>query len=111
MSPSSKPAAGDAPADGGAPVGAGGAADAVERSVRLPVDLHARPAAKLTRTASGFAAEATVLAGERTANARSVLSVMALGATAGTAVTVRAVGADAVDAVAALVAVLAAGED
>lgn len=76
----------------------------------LPVDLHARPAAVLTRTAAAFGAEITVLAGERSANARSVLSVMALGATAGTEVTVRAVGPDAADAVSALAAVLATAD-
>ena len=74
----------------------------------LPADLHARPAGRLTRAAGGFAAITTLVAGERSANARSVLAVMALGATAGTEVSVRAVGADAAAAAEALAAVLAA---
>jgi phosphotransferase system HPr (HPr) family protein len=94
MSPSSEPPGGSAE-------------EPVERSVVLPVDLHARPAGKLTRAAAGFAAVTTLVAGERSASARSVLAVMALGATAGTTVSVRAVGADAGAAADALAAVLA----
>jgi phosphotransferase system HPr (HPr) family protein len=71
------------------------------------VDLHARPAGRLTRAAAGFSAVTTLVAGERSASARSVLAVMALGATAGTEVSVRAVGADAAAAAEALAAVLA----
>jgi phosphotransferase system HPr (HPr) family protein len=89
-------------AGGGAPTGA-----AAERSVVLPADLHARPAGRLTRAAAGFSAITTLVAGERSASARSVLAVMALGATAGTEVSVRAVGADAAAAAEALAGVLA----
>lgn len=106
MSPSSErpdPAAASTDAGGG-----GGAAEpSAERNVVLPADLHARPAGKLTRAAGGFSAITTLVAGERSANARSVLAVMALGATAGTEVSVRAVGADAAAAAEALAAVLA----
>lgn len=98
MSPSSEPSGPPHPAAAGA---------LAERSVVLPVDLHARPAGRLTRTAAGFAAVTTLVAGERSASARSVLAVMALGATAGTEVSVRAVGADAAAAAEALAAVLA----
>jgi len=85
-------------------------APAATRSVVVPVDLHARPAGLLARTAAGFSAVVTVAAGERCANGRSVLEVMGLGATAGTAVTVRAEGADAEAAVTALAELLAAVE-
>ncbi|MFL6131064.1 MAG: HPr family phosphocarrier protein [Mycobacteriales bacterium] len=96
MSPSSEPGSGAAAEE-----------ECAERSVMLRVDLHARPAGKLTRAAAGFAAVTTLVAGERSASARSVLAVMALGAIAGTEVSVRASGADAAAAAEALAAVLA----
>ena len=43
------------------------------------VDLHARPAADFVRTAMGFGADIQVAAGEREADAKSLLSVLALG--------------------------------
>jgi phosphotransferase system HPr (HPr) family protein len=103
MSPSSDPAgtdpAGTDPAGtdpaGTDPAGTAGAGAEVVRTVVVPVDLHARPAGRLARAAAGFTAVTTVLAGDRYADARSVLAVMALGATAGTPVTIRATGPDA----------------
>jgi phosphocarrier protein HPr len=76
----------------------------VERVVILPagVDLHARPAAQLVRTAAGFSAEIAVAAGGREANAKSLLGVLALGATAGTPLRLTASGQDAAVAVDAL---------
>jgi phosphotransferase system HPr (HPr) family protein len=79
-----------------------------ERTVRLPADLHARPAGQLSRTAAGFKAKVTLAAGEREIDARSVLLVMGLGATKDTEVTVRAEGEDAAEAVEALSSMLAA---
>lgn len=81
-----------------------------ERTVRIPegVDLHARPAALLVREAAGHAIRVEVVAGNKTADAKSLLQVMALGATGGSDVVVRAddgPGADdAVRAVADLIA-------
>jgi phosphotransferase system HPr (HPr) family protein len=66
-----------------------------ERTVRLPADLHARPAGLFSRTAAGFQSKVTVAVGVKDVDARSVLMVMALGATAGSEVTVRATGPDA----------------
>ena len=80
------------------------------RTVVIPVDLHARPAGRLTLAAAGFEATTMILAGERSADARSVLAVMSLGATAGVEVTVRSTGPDADAAVDALAAVLAAAD-
>jgi len=97
MSPSSEPA--PAPP-----------AESMVRSVTIPVDLHARPAGLLARTAAGFTAAVTVCAGDRSASARSVLEVMALGATAGAEVTLQAAGPDAETAVTALAALLTAVE-
>jgi phosphotransferase system HPr (HPr) family protein len=68
-----------------------------EQTVALPdgVDLHARPAAQFVRTAMGFSARIVVTAGERDADAKSLLSVLALGAKGGTALRLRADGDDA----------------
>jgi phosphotransferase system HPr (HPr) family protein len=65
--------------------------------VTLPggVDLHARPAADFVRTAMGFAANIQVAAGEREADAKSLLSVLALGAKGGTELRLTASGDDA----------------
>jgi phosphotransferase system HPr (HPr) family protein len=75
-----------------------------ETAVALPadVDLHARPAADFVRAAMRFDAEIVVRAGEREANAKSLLSVLALGAKAGTTLGLRAKGGDAAVAVDAL---------
>jgi phosphotransferase system HPr (HPr) family protein len=72
--------------------------------VTLPagVDLHARPAAAFVRTAMQFAASIEVLAGERPANAKSLLAVLALGARGGSALRLRADGDDAASALEAL---------
>ena len=75
-----------------------------EITATLPpdVDLHARPAAHFVRTALGFRSRIEVCAGERAADAKSLLSVLALGARAGTTLTLRADGADAGEALTAL---------
>ena len=68
-----------------------------ERLVSLPdgVDLHARPAAQFVRTAMGFRARIAVAAGEREADAKSLLAVHALGAKGGSPLRLRANGDDA----------------
>jgi phosphotransferase system HPr (HPr) family protein len=65
--------------------------------VTLPVgvDLHARPAAQLVRTAIGFTASIEVHAEERSADAKSLLAILALGATGGTPLRLSASGEDA----------------
>src|SRR5215218_108420 len=65
--------------------------------VTLPsgVDLHARPAADFVRTAMRFAAAIQVGAGDREADAKSLLSVLALGAKGGTELRLTAEGDDA----------------
>jgi phosphotransferase system HPr (HPr) family protein len=82
-------------------------ADHAERVITLTGDLHARPAGALAMAAARYASAVSVTAGERTADAKSVLSVMGLGATAGQEVTVTASGPDAAEAAAALIAILA----
>jgi phosphotransferase system HPr (HPr) family protein len=68
----------------------------VEGTATLPpdVDLHARPAAHFVRTALGFRSRIIVGAGEREADAKSLLSVLALGAKAGTTLRMIADGDD-----------------
>ena len=77
-----------------------------ERAVTLTGDLHARPAGALAVTAGRFAATVRIMAGDNSADAKSVLGVMGLGATTGQHVTVSATGPDARDAVEAIIAVL-----
>jgi phosphocarrier protein HPr len=57
--------------------------------------LHARPAALFVQTAGKFASDITVTHGERSGNAKSVLSVLTLGAKQGAEVTISAEGEDA----------------
>jgi phosphotransferase system HPr (HPr) family protein len=65
--------------------------------VTLPaaVDLHARPAAQLVRTAMGFSASIEVHTNGRSADAKSLLAILALGATGGTPLRLSASGEDA----------------
>jgi phosphotransferase system HPr (HPr) family protein len=72
--------------------------------VRLPpgVALHARPAGLFVRTAAGYRSAVTVSAGERRADARSILAVLALGAEGGAELRISAEGEDAESAVAGL---------
>jgi phosphotransferase system HPr (HPr) family protein len=77
-----------------------------EAVVQLPddVDLHARPAAQFVRTAMRYAAAITIHAGERHADAKSMLAVLGLGARRGTQLRLRAEGRDAALALDALAA-------
>jgi phosphotransferase system HPr (HPr) family protein len=81
-----------------------------ETVVRLPpdVDLHARPAAQLARTAMRYTAAITVSADERHADGKSVLAVLCLGARRGTELRLRAEGPDAAPALDDLVACVTA---
>jgi multiphosphoryl transfer protein len=83
------------------------AADA--REVRLEITnrlgLHARPAARVVRTASGFEADITVsnlATGQGPASARSLNALATLGVRQGNEILVRASGSDAEEALAAL---------
>jgi phosphocarrier protein HPr len=79
-----------------------------ELTVRLPADLHARPAGLIARAAAGFRSSVVLAADGRDVDARSVLLVMSLGATKGTDVTIRASGEDAEASVRQLAEMLAA---
>jgi phosphotransferase system HPr (HPr) family protein len=76
--------------------------EAVVVTLPADVDLHARPAADFVRAAMGLAADVRVAAGEREADAKSLLSVLALGAKGGTELRLTATGDDAASALDAL---------
>ena len=80
---------------------------AITQVITLDGDLHARPAGQLAVAAAKFDSEVSLTAGDRTANAKSVLAVMGLGATSGQQITAAATGPDAEQAVAAVIAILA----
>jgi phosphoenolpyruvate-protein phosphotransferase len=80
-------------------------------TVRLRHGLHARPAALLSQAIKSFAADVSILAQGRTANARSVTGVMALGVRHGDEITVIARGGDALLAVQQLATALEAAAD
>ncbi len=85
--------------------------EAVQHSVVLPADLHARPAGRLSRAAAEFRAKVTLSVGERTVDARSVLMVMGLGATKDSEVTISADGEDAEQAVTAIARLLLSADE
>jgi phosphocarrier protein HPr len=72
--------------------------------------LHARPAAQFVKMANRFSSTITVQAGDKTANAKSIMKVLQLGARKGATITISAEGADEAEAVAALSA-LASRDD
>ncbi|MEV5410880.1 HPr family phosphocarrier protein [Thermopolyspora sp. NPDC052614] len=77
----------------GSDTGFGTASNVARRLVVLPKHLHARPAGQVARVAARHrAATIELVAGERRANAISVLSVMGLGAVTGTEVGVVVTG-------------------
>ncbi|MEA3133482.1 MAG: multiphosphoryl transfer protein, partial [Gammaproteobacteria bacterium] len=75
-------------------------------TVQLRQGLHARPAALLAQAAKALAAEASIIAHGRTANARSVTAIMALGVRHGEEITFAASGPDAARAIQSLDAAL-----
>jgi phosphotransferase system HPr (HPr) family protein len=70
--------------------------------VNHEVGLHARPASVFVQTAAKFSSDISVSHGERTANAKSILTVLTLGAHKGAEITITAEGDDAEEALAAL---------
>jgi phosphocarrier protein FPr/phosphocarrier protein len=91
---------------------AAAAEPAVSRTLNVALrhGLHARPAAMLANRAKTFAAQVSLKAHGRSANARSVVAVMALGVRHGDGLTIQAIGPDAPQAVAGVVAALEEAE-
>jgi phosphocarrier protein len=83
----------------------------IEREAKIvnQLGLHARPAAKLVKLASGFKAEIEVVKDGMAVNGKSIMGVMMLAAECGSSVTVRADGPDEHEAVEALLALVAEG--
>jgi phosphocarrier protein len=71
--------------------------------------LHARPAARIVRLASSFAAEIELSKDGVGVNGKSIMGVMMLAAECGSALTIRADGPDAEQAVQALADLVASG--
>lgn len=64
--------------------------------------LHARPAALFAQKASSFKSTVMILKGEKSANAKSIISIMGLGVKEGESIVIKTEGADASEAAAAL---------
>lgn len=69
--------------------------------------LHARAAAKLVKTASGFAAQVTLDKKGQTVNGKSIMGVMMLAASQGTELTLATDGSDEREAMSALTELIA----
>ncbi len=91
-----------------APVGDG---PVLAVSAPVPHGMHARPASALVEVAKRFASDITVRCGDRTANAKSMMTLLRLGAGGGAPLSITASGSDAADALAAIAAAFAAGLD
>ena len=74
--------------------------------LRNEVGLHARPAALFVQKATEFQSDIKVQHGERTANAKSILTILTLGAGKDAEVTISAEGQDAAEALDALRALI-----
>ena len=72
----------------------------VDITVRVLDDLglHARPAARLARTALAFEADVLILHEDMTVDAKSILDILTLAATRGTDLTISCRGVDAAQA-------------
>jgi len=83
----------------------------IQRSVTLhnSTGLHARPAALLVKAAGHYPCTVTVVHGEKSVSAKSLLALLSLGAKQGATITIKADGDQAEAAVTALVALIDSG--
>lgn len=81
----------------------------IERDVEIVnrLGLHARAAAKLVHTASGFDSQVTLEKDGEEVDAKSILGVLLLAAAQGSRLTVRAAGDDEAEAIAAVTGLIA----
>jgi phosphoenolpyruvate-protein phosphotransferase len=84
--------------------------ESVDCVVAFAHGLHARPAARIAEASKRHSGEVTIIAGGKSANARSPVAIMALNVNHGDCVTVTASGEDSDAALRDVAAVLAAGE-
>ena len=80
-----------------------------ELEIVNPLGLHARAAAKLVQTASGFASDITIIKDDKRANAKSIMKVMMLAASRGSRLTIETSGTDAVAALSTIEALIEDG--
>jgi phosphocarrier protein len=83
----------------------------IEREARIvnQQGLHARPASKIVRVASGFQSEIEIVKDGMPVNGKSIMGVMMLAAECGSSIVFRANGPDEAAAVEALVQLVTAG--
>jgi phosphocarrier protein FPr/phosphocarrier protein len=86
---------------------------AITRDIVVPLlyGVHARPAAAIAAVAKIFASEVSIVAGAKTANAKSPVALMTLGVRRDDLVTLSATGAEAAAAVEALASLILGGID
>ena len=63
-------------------------------TIKAPVGMHARHAGMLVKEAGRYQSEITMIKGDRSANAKSVLALMGLGVTQGDLIELRIEGED-----------------
>jgi phosphocarrier protein len=80
-------------------------------TIRNPLGLHARAAAKFVHTAGRFAARVRVSRGDRVMDGKSIMGLLLLAASIGTTLTITADGPDEEDAMTALCDLVARGFD
>jgi len=83
----------------------------IERQATIvnPLGMHARPAARLVKLASGFQSHIELVKDDLGINGKSIMGVMMLAAECGSSITIRAEGPDEAEAVEALAALVADG--
>jgi phosphotransferase system HPr (HPr) family protein len=74
----------------------------IKLTINHEVGLHARPASMFVQTAAKFSSDIEVVHGEKTANAKSILTVLTLGVQKDAEITIKAEGTDAEEALQAL---------
>lgn len=104
-------AADETPADGTAAVVMADGGPVLAVTAPVPHGMHARPASALVEVAKRFASDITVRCGDRTANAKSMMTLLRLGAGGGAPLGIAASGPDAREALEAIAAAFAAGLD
>jgi phosphotransferase system HPr (HPr) family protein len=75
----------------------------IKLEIKNKVGLHARPASLFVQTANRFKSAITVINGDTSVNAKSILNVLTLGADKGSILTIKAEGEDAEQAIQAFV--------
>ncbi len=78
-------------------------------TIRNPLGMHARAAARFVHTASGFSSQVWVARGEKVMDGKSILGILLLAAGRGSLLTITATGRDESAAVEALVALVESG--